>query len=119
MRFLPLAVASFALASFGPLAEARAAGAWLAQGAVTKIEWLSPHIYLYVAVKDDAGKETTWAVEGGAPNALYRQGWRPDTVKVNDVVTVDGWLARDGTNLLYLGSVSMGGRKLFSDTASQ
>ena len=88
-------------------------------GAVTRVEWLSPHIYLYVAVKDDAGKETTWAVEGGAPNALYRQGWRPDTVKVNDVVTVDGWLARDGTNLLYLGSVTTGGRKIFSDTASQ
>jgi hypothetical protein len=88
-------------------------------GAVTKVEWLSPHIYVYVAVKDDAGKETMWAVEGGAPNSLYRQGWRQDTVKVNDVVTVDGWLARDGTNLLYMGSVTMGGRKIFSGTDSQ
>ena len=88
-------------------------------GTVTNIEWLNPHIYVYVAVKDDAGKEAQWAVEGGAPNALYRQGWRKDTVKAGDVVTVDGWVARDGTNLLYMGSATMGERKLFSGTASQ
>ena len=88
-------------------------------GAVTKIEWQNPHIYLYVAVKDNAGSETTWAVEGMAPNGLYRQGWRKDTVKVGDVITIDGWLARDGTNLLNMGSATMGGRKLFSGTAPQ
>ena len=88
-------------------------------GSVTRIEWLNPHIYLYVVVKDDAGKETQWAVEGGAPNGLYRQGWRSDTVKVGDVVTVDGWLARDGTNLLNMGAATMGGRKLFSGAAGQ
>jgi Family of unknown function (DUF6152) len=88
-------------------------------GTMTKVEWLNPHIYLYVAVKDDAGKETVWAVEGAAPNGLYRQGWRQDTVKVGDVVTVEGWLARDGTKLMNMGSATMGGRKLFSGTASQ
>jgi hypothetical protein len=88
-------------------------------GTVTKIEWTNPHIYLYIAVKDDTGKETVWAVEGMAPNALYRQGWRPDTVKVDDMITVEGWLARDGSPLLNMGSATMGGRKIFSGTAQQ
>ena len=86
-------------------------------GTVTKVEWTNPHIYLYVAVKDDAGKETVWAVEGMAPNALYRQGWRPDTVSVGDMITVEGWLARDGSRLLNMGSATMGGRKILSGTA--
>ena len=88
-------------------------------GTVTKIEWQNPHIYVYVAVKDDTGKETVWAVEGGAPNALYRQGWRPNTVNVGDMITVEGWLARDGSKLLNIGSLTMGGRKIFSGTAQQ
>ena len=86
-------------------------------GTVTKMEWQNPHIYFYLTVKDAAGKETEWAVEGMAPNGLYRQGWRRDTVKAGDVVTVDGWLARDGSNLLNMGSATMGGKKLFSGTA--
>jgi hypothetical protein len=88
-------------------------------GTVTKMEWQNPHIYFYVAVKDDAGRETVWSVEGMAPNGLYRQGWRRDTVKAGDVVTVEGWLARDGSNLLNMGSATMAGRKLFSGTAPQ
>ena len=88
-------------------------------GTVTKIEWTNPHIYVYVAVKDDGGKETVWAAEGNAPNALYRQGWRPDTVKVGDTITVEGWLARDGSKLLNMNAVTMGGRKIFSGTTPQ
>ena len=81
------------------------------------MEWQNPHIYFYVAVKDDAGKETVWAVEGMAPNGLYRQGWRKDTVKAGDVVTVAGWLARDGSNLLNMGNATMDGKRLFSGAA--
>jgi hypothetical protein len=88
-------------------------------GTVTKIEWQNPHIYVYVAVKDDTGKETVWAVEGMAPNALYRLGWRPSTVTVGDMITVEGSLARDGSNLLNMGSATMGGRRIFSGTAQQ
>jgi hypothetical protein len=67
-------------------------------GTVTKVEWLNPHIYYYVDVKDDAGKITNFAVEGGTPNQLYRQGWRKDSLRVGDVVTVQGYLAKDGAN---------------------
>jgi hypothetical protein len=86
-------------------------------GPVTKMEWQNPHIYFYVAVKDDSGRETVWAVEGMAPNGLYRQGWRRDSVQAGDVVTVEGWLARDGSNLLNMGIVMLNGKRIFSGTA--
>src|SRR5688500_18062432 len=47
-------------------------------GPVMRIEWMNPHIYFYMDVKDATGKTTQWAIEGGAPNTLYRAGWRKD-----------------------------------------
>ena len=86
-------------------------------GTVTKMEWQNPHIYFYVAVKDTAGKETVWAVEGQAPNGLYRQGWRRDSLKAGDTVTVEGWLARDGSSLLNMAAVTVAGKQLFRGPA--
>src|SRR5687768_7178526 len=77
----------------------------LLKGTVTKMEWMNPHIYFYVDVKDTAGKTVNWAVEGGNPSGLYRRGWKKDTLKVGDEVTVDGWLARDGSNLANMRTV--------------
>ena len=68
-------------------------------GVVTKMEFMNPHIYFYVDVKNKEGKVVNWALEGGPPNVLYRQGWRKDTVKAGDQVTVKGFRARDGSNL--------------------
>jgi len=76
-------------------------------GTVTKMEWQNPHIYFYVSVKDDSGKETLWAVEGMAPNGLYREGWKKDSIAIGEVVTIDGWLARDGSNLLNVNTVTL------------
>jgi hypothetical protein len=67
-------------------------------GKVTKVEWLNPHIYVYVDVKDNGGATVNYAVEGGAPNGLFRQGWRKDTLKVGDTLSVEGFLAKDGSN---------------------
>ena len=58
-------------------------------GTVTKMEWLNPHIYYYVDVKDANGKVTNYAVEGGTPNGLRRQGWGKDSLKVGETVTVE------------------------------
>ena len=69
------------------------------KGSVTRIEWANPHVYFYVDVKDEAGASAQWAIEGGAPTTLYRAGWRKDSLKVGDVVTVHGYLARDGSKL--------------------
>jgi hypothetical protein len=83
-------------------------------GSVTKVEWMNPHVYFHIDVKDAAGAVTNWAIEGGAPNTLYRAGWRKDSVKFGDVVTVYGYLARDGTHLANMRSAMLSdGRNLF------
>ena len=83
-------------------------------GPVTRLEWTNPHIYFYLDVKDAAGVTTNWAIEGGAPNTLYRAGWRRDSVKFGDVVTVHGFLARDGSKLVNMQrAVLADGRSVF------
>ena len=82
-------------------------------GSVTRIEWMNPHVYFYMEVKDTSGKVTNWAIEGGAPNTLYRAGWRKDSLKIGDVVTVEGFLARDGSNLANLSTVTVNGQRIF------
>ena len=64
------------------------------KGTVTKVEWMNPHVYYYLDVKDSSGKVQNWAVEGAPPNVLYRRGWKKDSLKVGDVVTVEGFLPR-------------------------
>jgi hypothetical protein len=81
------------------------------------MEWMNPHIYFYVDVTE-AGKTINYAVEGGAPNGLYRQGWRKDTLKAGDTVTVDGFRAKDGTNTVNARTVMMpDGRRVFAGSA--
>ncbi|HLH32947.1 MAG TPA: DUF6152 family protein [Terriglobia bacterium] len=88
------------------------------EGKVTKVEWSNPHVYFYVDVKDDSGKEVNYAVETGAPNGLYRQGWRKDSLKIGDLVTIDGFRAKDGSNLVNARSVILpDGRKVFAGNA--
>ena len=77
------------------------------KGTVSKVEWMNPHIYFYVDVKDDAERVTNWAIEGGAPSMLYRNGWRIDSLKVGDTVTVEGWLAKDGSNLANMRTATL------------
>ncbi len=67
-------------------------------GTVTKVEWMNPHTYFYIDVTDaKTGKVTNWAMEMGSPNALQRAGWTRNSMKVGDVVTVEGSLAKDGS----------------------
>jgi len=67
-------------------------------GKVVKVEWTNPHIYTHVEATDDTGKTVEYKVEGGPPNALFRQGWRRDTLKVGDTVTVSGVRAKIATS---------------------
>lgn len=67
-------------------------------GPVTKVEWMNPHTFFYIDVKDEkTGKVTNWAMEMGSPNGLMRNGWTRNTMKVGDVVTVEGSMAKDGS----------------------
>ena len=75
-------------------------------GKVTKVEWMNPHIYTQVEVKEADGKTVVYRVEGGAPNALYRAGWRKDSLKVGEVVTVSGIRAK-AANSTNVGQASI------------
>ena len=66
-------------------------------GAVTKIEWHNPHVYFYIDVlNEDSGAVENWAWEMGAPAVIQRSGWRRNSMSIGDLVTVDGWRARNG-----------------------
>ena len=70
-------------------------------GVVTKVEWINPHSYLYLDVKDDSGRVKHWAFEMAGPGALRRAGLsRADRggLKTGDTITVNGVLAKDGTD---------------------
>ena len=85
-------------------------------GKVVKVEWMNPHIYTHVEAKDpDTGKVTTFKVEGGPPNSLFRQGWRKDTVKTGDTVTVSGVRAKiaTSTNIGLATITTSDGKRLF------
>ena len=83
-------------------------------GVVTKVEWMNPHIYYYVDVKDTGGKVTNYAVEGGTPNNLRRQGWGKDSLQAGNTVTVEGFMAKNGSNHVNGRTVTLpDGRRVF------
>ncbi len=84
-------------------------------GVVTKLDWENPHIHFYLDVKDDSGNIVHWKFEGFPPNMLIRQGWRRETMKEGDTVSVYGWRARDGSNFAHSREVTWAdGRKMTS-----
>jgi len=88
------------------------------KGTIAKIDWMNPHIWIYIDAKDDAGKVTRWQCEGGPPNSLTRNGWTKDAVKTGDEVTIEGFRAKDGTNTCNSRSIKMpDGRTVFAGTA--
>lgn len=90
-------------------------------GVVTKVEWQNPHTFFYIDVTDSAtGKVSNWALEMGSPNGLMNQGWTRNTLKVGDVVTVDGSLARSGKPLGNARSVILAstGQRLFAASSA-
>ena len=69
------------------------------QGTVVMMEWINPHSWLHIDVKDPAtGKVERWLVEGGAPNALIRRGWNKKSLAEGTPIIVEGFRAKDGTN---------------------
>ena len=86
-------------------------------GTVTKVEWTNPHVRFYVTVKDQAGTVTAWEFTMGAVNGLLRRGWTKSMLKPDDTVTVDGYLARDGSRLANARTVTLSdGRKMSGGT---
>lgn len=88
------------------------------KGTVTKVDWMNPHIWVYIDAKDDSGKMIHWQCEGGPPNTLTRNGWTKDALKIGDEVTIEGFRAKDGTNTCNSRSVTLpDGRKVFAGSA--
>ena len=84
------------------------------KGSVTRLVWANPHVYFYMDVTNARGVAENWAIEGQAPSVLYRAGFRKDSTKFGDVVTVDGYLARDGSRLVNMQRATLAdGRSLF------
>jgi hypothetical protein len=83
-------------------------------GIVTKVEWTNPHVWFYLNVKDEAtGQVKNWGAEMGPPHGLQRSGWRRETLKIGESVTIDGFMARNGENRMNARTVTLtatGGR---------
>ncbi len=76
-------------------------------GTVTRIEWTNPHAWLFIEAKVDNGSTQSWAIELVGINDLLRLGWGRDKVKAGDVIAVDGFGARNGTNTANAASVTL------------
>ena len=84
------------------------------EGTVTRLELINPHSWIHMDVKDASGKVTSWMVECGSPNTLYRHGFTKDTVKAGTQIVVEGYLAKDGDNRANGRDVTLpNGQKLF------
>ena len=114
-RAAVLALAASALVAVLPAsahhsfpAEYDASKAVTLTGKVTKVEWTNPHIFIYVDVPDEkTGNVVNWQLELGGPNSLLRLGWKRDSLKAGDIVTVEGSLARTVPNLANAKTITM------------
>ena len=88
-------------------------------GTIKKIDWMNPHIYTHIEVKGADGKSVVYKVEGGPPNALFRQGWRKDSLHVGETVTVSGLRAKNeaSMNVGQATITTADGKRIFSGTA--
>ena len=89
------------------------------QGVVTEMEWINPHAWIHLDVKDASGNVVSWSVEGGSPNSLFRHGFRKTDLPPGTEIIVHGFQAKDsdnravGTDLTFTD-----GRRLFMGGAA-
>jgi len=122
-RVLAVAVAAVGLILLG--APGRAHHAFSAEfdanqpvtlkGAITRVDWINPHSWLTIDVTDPTtGNVVSWKIEMGAPNQLLRRGWNKNTLPVGTDVVVEGYRAKNGSDIANGGNVTLAdGRKLF------
>ena len=88
------------------------------KGVVTKMVWSNPHAWIYLDVKGSSGGVVNWAIETGSPNALYRQGWRKTDLPAGAQLTIEGFLAKDGTATVNAANITLpDGRRLFAGSS--
>lgn len=88
------------------------------KGTVTKVEFMNPHMWIYMDVKDEKGVVTPWQIEGGAPNALRRNGWSSSSVQKGAMITVEGTMSKDGSKTVNARTVATAdGKRLFAGSS--
>ena len=89
------------------------------QGTVKKVEWINPHSWITIDVKDPDGTVQTWEIEAGAPNAMFRRGFNKDSLPVGTEIVVTGYLAKNGLHRINGRDLTFpDGRKLFMATSN-
>lgn len=84
-------------------------------GTISRMDWVNPHSWIYVDVKDASGQVVQWRFEMGPPNALLRMGWRKSSVPPGTQVKIEGYRAKSGKNVANAKTVTLpDGRELFS-----
>jgi hypothetical protein len=84
------------------------------QGKVTKVEWINPHAWIHIDVKNADGTSTEWMIEAGTPNTLFRRGFTKDSLTVGTEIVVDGYQAKDASFRANGRDITFpDGRKLF------
>jgi len=126
-RFLMIAIAAgFGLALAAPLVAHHSFAAQYDRskqatltGPVTKVDWINPHARFFLDVKDAAtGKVVHWEVELGPPAMLMRRGWTRTALPIGDMVTVNGSLAKDGSNLINASTITLSdGKRVFAGSS--
>jgi hypothetical protein len=88
------------------------------RGTVTSMVWSNPHAWIYVDVKGPDGRVVNWAIETGNPNGLYRRGWRKTDLPPGTELTIEGYLAKDGTATVNAANITLpDGRRLFAGSS--
>jgi Family of unknown function (DUF6152) len=87
-------------------------------GTLTKVEWTNPHSYFYIDVKGDDGSVVKWGCEAGSPGALSRRGFKRGDLRLGDVVIVDGYRAKDGSNLVDARRVTLPDGRIVSGASA-
>ncbi len=87
-------------------------------GNVVEVEWMNPHAHFQIDVKSANGRISRWDLELASPNVLQRGGWRRNSLRVGDVITVDGYLAKDGAHLAHARDIRLpDGRRVLAGSA--
>ena len=88
------------------------------KGTVVKMEWINPHAWIHLDVKNSDGTVTKWMIEGAAPNALIRRGWSKNSLPPGTEITVEGYLAKDGSKMANGREMTLpDGRRLFAGSS--
>jgi hypothetical protein len=112
--------AKVALAHHAFAAEYDASKRVTLTGNVVEVEWMNPHAHFQIDVKNANGWIARWDLELASPNVLQRGGWRRNSLRVGDLVTVDGYLAKDGAHLAHARDIRLpDGRRVLAGSAAE